>query len=274
MFFHLLLVCAVVSSNILSVLGQWIYCDDAFQCVGQSVVSNNIQVAGYKSAWSGRSSITAIGKINIYGSFGAYKTGRVRGESTSTTKIVIEGGFGGMKGLYDGNFGIYGLGVGSLAQSDVFAATPYLSWLTCSGSMACSETTMGGGTGPLTCLGSQDCQFMTIQTVGAGQNLKFEGIGHYSLYGSIIICQSGDSCTFKCYGAACFGAYFICKSGSNCVIQTLYPANNDYYPLTDLNDPLPDIPEFEKNWDFDIITQGLNNDANCNLDIATTFDVE
>ena len=269
MFFHLLVVCGAISSNIFSGLGQDIFCDDAFQCVGQSLSDVGVvQIRGYKSA-SGDTTSIAGAVIYALSSFGAYQIGSVE----LYAGIYGIGAFSGMEGTYNGSFDMFAYGVGSLANADV-NGDAFDSALTCFGSMSCTEMTITG-VRLLNCLGSsKDCQFMTVETLGTGQSLRVEAFGYYALYGSIIRCKSGDSCFFECYGTACFGAYIICEAGSNCDIETLYPGNDDYYPLTDLSEPLPNIPEFEENWDIDIVTQGLNNDANCNLDIATTFDVE
>ena len=43
--------------------------------------------------------------------------------------------------------------------------------------------------------------------------------------------------------------------------------------LTDLSTPLPDIPSNEADWSLDMIGLREINDDNCNLPIATTFDV-
>ena len=56
--------------------GQDIYCDGAYECVGQSLSSENSIISrGYKSTYGDTTSMIAGERIFIFGSFGAYQVG-------------------------------------------------------------------------------------------------------------------------------------------------------------------------------------------------------
>ena len=246
-------------------------CDDAFECVGDSL-TGTVNSRGYKSSSGSTTSISSATVVTASGDHSAFQIDSISSDGSNRACFAY-GSHSTTGTTYENNWSIiWGNAAASVANAQV--TTTSGGTLACYGARSCSGTsTVGATLRTIWCVGSEGIRNMTIETPGTGGTLTIGFAGYLSGYNTRVTVKSGDSLSAICYGSGCFGAYIICETGSNCNIDNRANANNlDYRAITDLSTPLPDIPAEQADWSLDAIEQGVINDNNCNNVDAITFD--
>ena len=258
--------------GIKSAYGQSIQCNNAYECFDSILSGDYLEAQGYKSAAGDGTSITTTSSASVVsGSFGVYNADSF----TAGGNVDLTGAFSGMNNDFSvsSTILISGYGTGSMVNSKVDVSTSSgSSWLRCAGDSSCKGVIATGDIG-LWANAAFSASNVEITTGGNGASFTFGYPAYYAGYNSTVTCSSGDRCSFSCYASGCFGAYINCETGATCYINNVRNSNTNFYAITDLTTPLPDIPSNEQDFFIDIIEQGLINDENCNLATAIAYDV-
>eukprot|EP01084_Bolivina_argentea_P098759 177500_1 len=186
LFVYLVLIINYLSS----VMGQFIYCNNADECIGNQLVvtgSDEIWARGYKSVFGMNTSISGEDVVYCYGAYACTETSFIIGKYISCS------------------------GASSCANimhpSKIHGET----YVVCNGANACQNSNIISN-GIVYCLGDQSCSHsnITSPTVYAS--------GAYSLYGSTI---KSDNIYLRGYQTG-FGAYVKWKPNNTCNIYCYY----------------------------------------------------
>eukprot|EP01084_Bolivina_argentea_P008882 16613_1 len=200
----------------ISVQGLNTYCNNASQCVGQSIVlsaeyGDYLYGQGYKSIFGSSSSIngnTAAVNVKCYGSFACYETSFIHASSITCRGAKSCANVSDMSYFINNTYlMIRGYGVSSLSYSTIFAGSNI--YVYCYGYSSCSYTNIINATRVY----GQGSFSLYKSTLINPRNVYFNG--YLSGYATNIICTENNICNISSSFTNYFGTKFNCSGICN-----------------------------------------------------------